>query len=86
MESLLVHPRDPGQLGQIKAYLNSFKISFEIKKSALPTHVIAGIEIAITENDAGQTMCFEEFRQKHFLSNKRTSSTIIVQSLNKLLL
>ena len=70
MESLLIHPRDPGQLEQIKAYLNALKISFEIKKSSLPPQVIAGIEIAIAEDDPGQTMSFEEFRQKHFLSNK----------------
>ena len=70
MESLLIHPQDPGQLEQIKAYLNSLKVSFEVKKSALPPDVIAGIEKAIAEDDAGQTMSFDEFRQKHFLSNK----------------
>ena len=70
MESLLIHPRDPSQLEQIKAYLNSLKIAFEVKKSALPPHVVAGIEKAIAEDDAGQTISFDEFRQKHFLSNK----------------
>jgi len=70
MESLLIHPRDPGQLEQIKAYLKSLKITFEVKKSTLPPHVVAGIEKAIAEDDAGQTMSFDEFRQKHFLSNK----------------
>ena len=70
MESLLIHPQDPGQLEQIKAYLKSLKIAFEVKKSALPPHVIAGIEKAIAEDDAGQTMSFDEFRQKHFLSHK----------------
>jgi len=70
MESLLIHPQDPGQLEQIKAYLKSLKIAFEVKKSDLPPHVIAGIEKAIAEDDAGQTMSFEEFRGKHFLSHK----------------
>jgi hypothetical protein len=32
--------------------------------------VVAGIEKAIAEDDAGQTMSFEEFRQKRFLSDK----------------
>jgi hypothetical protein len=70
MESLLIHPQDPSQLEQIKAYLNSLKITFEVKKSTLPPHVIAGIEKAIAEDDAGQTISFDEFRDKHFLSNK----------------
>jgi hypothetical protein len=70
MESLLIHPQDPGQLEQIKAYLNALKITFEVKKSVLPPHVVAGIEKAIAEDDAGQTMSFDEFREKHFLSNK----------------
>jgi len=70
MESLLIHPQDPSQLEQIKAYLKSLKIAFEVKKSTLPPHVVAGIEKAIAEDDAGQAMSFAEFRQKHFLSNK----------------
>jgi len=32
--------------------------------------VIAGIEKAIAEDDAGQAMSFDEFREKHFLSHK----------------
>jgi hypothetical protein len=70
MESLLIHPQDPGQLEQIKAYLISLKITFEVKKSDLPPHVLAGIKKGIAEDDAGQTMSFEEFRQRHFLSGK----------------
>jgi len=70
MESLLIHPQDPGQLEQIKTYLNSLKIAFEVKKSTLPPHVVVGIEEAIAEDDAGKTMSFDEFRQKHFLSHK----------------
>ena len=70
MESLLIHPQDPGQLEQIKTYLKSLKVTFEVKKNTLPPHVVAGIEKAIAEDDAGQTMSFDEFRQKHFLSNK----------------
>jgi hypothetical protein len=70
MESPLIHPQDPDQLEQVKAYLSSLKIAFEVKKSTLPDHVIAGIEQAIAEDDAGQTISFDEFRQKHFLSNK----------------
>ena len=41
MESLLIHPQDPGQLEQVKTYLNSLKIAFEVKKSTLPPHVVA---------------------------------------------
>jgi hypothetical protein len=74
MESLLIHPQDPGQLEQIKAYLNSLKIAFEVKKSNLPSHVIDGIEKAIAENHAGQTMSFGEFSQQHFLSNFKNAS------------
>jgi len=70
MESLLIHPHDPGQLEQIKAYLTSMKISFEVKKSDLPPHVIAGLRKAIAEDVAGQTISFEEFRQRHFLNGK----------------
>ena len=70
MESLLIHPQNPGQLEQVKTYLNSLKIAFEVKKSTLPPHVVAGIEKAIAEDDAGQTMSFDEFNQKHFLSHK----------------
>ena len=66
----MIHPQDPGQLEQIKAYLNSLKVTFEVKKNALPPHVVAGIEKGVAEDDAGQTMSFDEFRQKHFLSSK----------------
>ena len=42
-----------------------------MKLDHLPTDYIDKIvEIAIAEDDPGQTMSFEEFRQKHFLSNK----------------
>lgn len=68
MESLLIHPRDPNQLEQIKTYLQSLKVAFEIKKSAFPGHVIEGIQKAIAEGEAGQTISFDEFRNKHFLS------------------
>lgn len=70
MESLLIHPQDPGQLEQIKAYLKSLKVAFEIKKSTLPPHVVTGIEKGIAEDEAGQTMSFDEFKRKHFLSHK----------------
>jgi hypothetical protein len=42
----------------------------QTQESALPPHVIAGIEKAIAEDDAGQTISFDEFRQRHFLSKK----------------
>ena len=75
MESLLIHPQDAAQLKEIKAYLHSLKIAFEVKKSGLlksglPPHVVAGIAKGMAEDDAGQTVSFEEFRQKHFLSNR----------------
>jgi hypothetical protein len=70
METLLIHPQDSGQLEQIKAYLISLKVAFEVKVSALPPHVIEGIERGVAEDDAGQTISFDEFRQKHFLSSK----------------
>ena len=70
MESLLIHPHDPSQLEQVKAYLISLKITFEVKKSDLPLHVLAGIRKGIAEDEAGETMSFDEFRQRHFLSSK----------------
>jgi hypothetical protein len=70
MESLLIHPQDPRQLEQIKVYLKSLKVAFEVKGDDLPPHVIAGIEKGIAEDDAGQTISFDEFRQKHFLTSK----------------
>lgn len=70
MESLLIHPHDAGQLEQIKTYLQSLQVSFEVTESALPVHVIAGIRQGIAEDDAGQTVSFEEFREKYFVSNK----------------
>ena len=70
MESLLIHPQDETQLEQIKNYLMSLEIEFEVQKSTLPPHVIAGLEKGMAEARAGQTISFEEFKQKHFLSNK----------------
>ncbi|HZW69219.1 MAG TPA: DUF2683 family protein [Hanamia sp.] len=70
MESILIHPQDPGQLEQIKAYLKSLKVTFEVKRNGLPPHVIEGIQKAIAEDDAGQTISFDEFKERHFLSNK----------------
>jgi hypothetical protein len=70
MESLLIHPQNQSQLEQIKSYLTSLKVEFEVKKTTLPPHVIAGLEQAMAEARAGNTISFEEFKQKHFLSNK----------------
>ncbi len=70
MESLLIHPQDPAQLEQIKAYLKTLKVAFEVKKDTLPPHVVAGIKKGIEDDEAGRTMSFDDFRNKHFLSNK----------------
>ena len=70
MESLLIHPQNPGQLELIKAYLQTLKVTFEVTESTLPADVIAGISESIAQDDAGQTISFEEFRQKHFISSK----------------
>jgi hypothetical protein len=70
MESLLIHPQDQSQLEQIKSYLTALEVEFEVKQSTLPPHVIAGLKQAMSEARAGNTISFEEFKQKHFLSDK----------------
>ncbi len=70
MESLLIHPQDPARLEQIKAYQKKLKVAFEVRKDMLQPHVVAGIKKGIEDDEAGLTISFEEFRNKHFLSYK----------------
>lgn len=66
MESILIHPDSPEQLKTVKAVLKALKVQFEPQTSALPDHVIKSIDRGLKQNDIGQTISLEEFKEKHF--------------------
>ncbi|WP_295648263.1 DUF2683 family protein [uncultured Mucilaginibacter sp.] len=65
MESLLIHPDSPEQLKTVKAVLKALKVQFEPQPEKLPPHVIEGFERSIKQYEAGQSISFEEFKEKH---------------------
>ena len=66
MESLVIHTENAEQLKTVKAFLKALKIQFEPQEEKLPQHVIEGIERGIQQAKNGQTISFEEFKEKHF--------------------
>ena len=66
MESILIHPESAEQLKAIKAVLKALKVPFEPQSNSLPPHVIKGIEKGLEQAKSGQTISFEEFKEKHF--------------------
>jgi methionine synthase I (cobalamin-dependent) len=66
MESILIHPENVEQLETIKAVLKALKVPFEPQSNSLPPHVIKDIEKGLGQAKSGQTISFEEFKEKHF--------------------
>ena len=66
MESILVHPENAEQLKAVKAVLKALKVQFEPQPKNFPPHVLEGIERGLQQAKNGQTISFEEFKEKHF--------------------
>lgn len=66
MESILVHPENAEQLKTVKAVLKALKVNFEPQAEKLPQHVIEGIQRGIEQAKNGQTIAWDEFKEKHF--------------------
>jgi len=66
MESILVHPENAEQLKAVKAVLKALKVQFESQPKTFPPHVLEGIERGLQQAKNGQTISFEEFKEKHF--------------------
>jgi hypothetical protein len=66
---LLVYPESAEQLKAVKAVLKALKIQFGTQTTALPRHVVEGIEESGKQHRNGQTISLQEFKEKH-LSNK----------------
>lgn len=66
MESLLIYPKNKEQLKMLKAVLKALKVQFEPHCEKLPAHVIASIEKGLKQAENGQTISYEEFKEKHF--------------------
>lgn len=66
MESILIHPENAEQLKTVKAVLRALKVQFEPQSTKLPAHVLKSIEKGIKQYENGQTISYEEFKEKHF--------------------
>jgi len=66
MESILIHPESTEQLKAVKAFLKALKVPFEPQSASLPPHVLENIEESIKQYESGQTISFEEFKERHF--------------------
>jgi hypothetical protein len=66
MESLVIHPENAEQLKTVKAFLKAINVQFESKSDKFPLHVLEGIERGIAQAKNGQTISFEEFKEKNF--------------------
>ncbi|MBS1524974.1 MAG: hypothetical protein JST19_04960 [Bacteroidetes bacterium] len=66
MESILIHPESAEQLKIVKAFLKALKVPFEPQAGNLPPHVLKNIEEGIKQYESGQSISFDEFRERHF--------------------
>ena len=66
MEPILIYPESVEQLKTVKAVLKALKVHFEPQSNVLPPHVLKSIEIGIKQAENGETISFEEFKEKHF--------------------
>ncbi|MFA4869555.1 MAG: DUF2683 family protein [Pedobacter sp.] len=69
MESIVIHPESNEQLKTIKAVLKALKVQFEAQQTpSLPDHLMKSATKSIKQYEAGQTMSFNEFADKHFIN------------------
>ncbi len=68
MESIVIHPESNEQLKTIKAVLKALKVQFEAQTPSLPDHVLKSAAKSIEQYESGESISFEEFANKHFLS------------------
>jgi hypothetical protein len=66
MEAITIHPKNVKQLKALKAVLKALRIPFEPQSATLPDHVTKSIQTGLKQLEAGQTISFEEFQNKHF--------------------
>ena len=68
MESILIHPESNEQLKTVKAVLKALKVQFEAQTPSLPDHVLKSAARSMEQYEAGESVSFEEFANKHFIS------------------
>ena len=66
MEPLLIYPESAEQLKTVKAVLKALKVQFEPQSKTLPPHILKIAEESIKQYESGQTISFEEFKERHF--------------------
>ncbi|HEY8780506.1 MAG TPA: DUF2683 family protein [Mucilaginibacter sp.] len=66
MEPILIYPESVEQLKTVKAVLKALKVHFEPQSNALPPHVLKIAKESIKQDENGQTISFEEFKERHF--------------------
>ena len=66
MESILIHPESAEQLKTVKAVLKALKVQFEPQPAKLPAHVLKSIEKGLEQYKNGESISFEEFKERHF--------------------
>jgi hypothetical protein len=66
MEPLLIYPESAEQLKTVKTILKALKVQFEPQKITLPPHVLKIAEESIKQYENGQTISFDEFKERHF--------------------
>ncbi len=66
MEPLLIYPENAEQLKTVKAVLKALKVHFEPSSNTLPPHILKIAEKSIEQYKNGQTISFEEFKERHF--------------------
>jgi hypothetical protein len=66
MEPILIYPESTEQLKTIKAVLKALKVHFEPQSNTLPSHVLKDAQESIKQYENGQTISFEEFKERHF--------------------
>jgi hypothetical protein len=68
MEAILVHPESVAQLKTVKAVLKALNVQFELQSDSLPPHVLKGLEKSMQQVETGNTISFQEFKEKHFIN------------------
>jgi hypothetical protein len=63
MATLIVYPTK-AQKKSVIAFLEALNVQFEKKQAILPPHVLAGIKKGQEDIKAGDTLTYEEFKQR----------------------
>ena len=66
METIVVHPENAEQLKTVKAVLKALKVQFEPQQAKLPAHVLKCIEKGLEQYKNGESISFDEFKERHF--------------------